>query len=134
MKTLMTQMPSAKWYVSDPLVNPAVASAARKIAGRNALISYDFSKADVIVSLESDFLNVGPAALKYARQFAKRKGVDNGETPCRLYAIESAPSVSGSLADHRFAVKSSAVPGIAYQLAQACGVSAPAAVERLPSG
>ena len=43
----------------------------------------------------------------------------------RLYAIESAPSVSGSLADHHFAVKSSEIPAIAYQLAKACGVAAP---------
>ena len=50
-----------------------------------------------------------------------------GETPCRFYSIEAAPSVSSSLADHRFAVKSSAVPAIAYQLAAACGVSAPSA-------
>ena len=84
-------------------MNPAIGSAARKIAGRNATVVYDLSQADVIVSLESDFMNVGPAMLAYARQFAARRAVDLGETPCRLYAIESAPSVSGSLADHRFA-------------------------------
>jgi MoCo/4Fe-4S cofactor protein with predicted Tat translocation signal len=127
MKALATQMPSAKWYVGDPLVNPSVASAAKKIAGKNAFVSYDFSKADVVVSLDADFLNAGPAALKYARQFAKRRGVDNNENPCRLYAVESSPSVSGTLADHRFSVKSSAIPEITYALAKACGVNAPAA-------
>ncbi len=132
MKALAGESPSAKWYIFDPLVNPAMASAARKIAGRNAFVAYDLSKADVVVSLESDFLNYGPAALKYARQFSKKRGVDNGETPCRLYAIEAAPSVSGSLADHRFPVKSSAVPGITYQLAKACGVNAPAASGTAP--
>jgi MoCo/4Fe-4S cofactor protein with predicted Tat translocation signal len=128
--TLMNQMgaiagqwPAAKWYVHEPSVNPAIASAAKKIAGRGALVTYDLSQADVIVSLESDFLNSGPAALAYARQFARRRAVDNSATPCRLYAIESSPSVSGSLADHHFSVKSSAVAGIAYQLAKACGVA-----------
>ncbi len=133
MTSLSRQWPAAKWYVSDPSVNPAVAGAARKIAGKNAFVAYDFSKADVIVSLESDFLNSGPAALAYARQFAKRRGVDAGETPCRLYAIESTPSVSGSLADHHLAVKSSSIPGIAYQLAAACGVSAPSASGSAPA-
>lgn len=117
------QWPAAKWYVHEPGINSGLASAARKIAGRGALVTYDVSQADVIVSLESDFLNTGPAALAYARQFARRRSVDNGATPCRLYAIESGPSVSGSLADHHFPVKSSAVPEIAYQLATACGVS-----------
>jgi molybdopterin-containing oxidoreductase family iron-sulfur binding subunit len=126
MAALSTQLPAAKWYVSEPTVNPGIASAAKKLAGRNAFVSYDLSKADVIVSLDSDFLNCGPAALAYARQFARRRAVDNGQTPVRLYAIEASPTVSGSLADHRFAVKSSAVPGVAYALAQACGVgSAP---------
>ncbi|MFL6354232.1 MAG: TAT-variant-translocated molybdopterin oxidoreductase [Bryobacteraceae bacterium] len=119
------QWPAAKWYVHEPNVNPAIGSAARKIAGRNATVVYDLSQADVIVSLESDFMNVGPAMLAYARQFAGRRAVDNGQTPCRLYAIESTPSVSGSLADHRFPVKSSLIPAITYQLAKACGVAAP---------
>ena len=126
MKTLSASWPSAKWYVFDPLMPPAVGSAAKKIAGKSAFVSYDLSKATVIVSLESDFLNTGPAAMAYARQFAKARNVDDGGTPARLYAIESSPSVSGSLADHRLAVKSSSIPSIAYQLAAACGVSAPA--------
>ncbi|MBV8553090.1 MAG: TAT-variant-translocated molybdopterin oxidoreductase [Acidobacteriaceae bacterium] len=137
MNALRNQWPAAKWYVHEPSVNPAVANAARKIAGRNAFIAYDLSKADVIVSLESDFLNNGPAALVYARQFSARKAVDEGQTPVRLYAIESARSVSGSLADHHVPVKSSAIPAIAYQLAKACGVNAPeagtAAPEWLPA-
>ncbi len=123
MNAIMGQWPAAKWYVHEPSVNPAVANTAKKIAGRGALVAYDLTQAEVIVSLESDFLNTGPAALAYARQFAKGRAVDNGATPCRLYAIESSPSVSGSLADHHFSVKSSAVSGIAYQLAKACGVA-----------
>jgi molybdopterin-containing oxidoreductase family iron-sulfur binding subunit len=125
MNSIRGNWPAAKWYIHEPNVNPAIASAAKKIAGRNALVTYDLSQADVIVSLESDFMNVGPAMLAYARQFAHRRAVDNGQNPCRLYAIESAPSVSGSLADHRFAAKSSAIPAITYQLAKACGVAAP---------
>jgi MoCo/4Fe-4S cofactor protein with predicted Tat translocation signal len=131
---LFAQWPSAKWYVHEPGVNPAVASAARKIAGRKAFVSYDLSKADVIVSLESDFLNSGPAAMAYARQFGRKRGLESVETPNRLYAIESAPSVSGSLADHHFTVKSGEIASVAYQLAKACGVAAaPAAQGTAPS-
>ena len=125
MNALMTQWPGTKWYVHEPSANPAVASAAKKMAGKPAIVTYDLSKADVIVSLESDFLNCGPAAMLYARQFSAKKAIDGGQTPVRLYAIESSPSVSGSLADHHISVKSSSIPAIAYQLAKACGVSAP---------
>jgi MoCo/4Fe-4S cofactor protein with predicted Tat translocation signal len=130
--SILSQWPSAKWYVHEPNVNPAIASAAKKIAGRNSMVAYDLSQADVIVSLESDFMNAGPAMLAYARQFAGRRAVDNGEKPCRFYAIESSPSVSGSIADHRFPVKSSMIPAIAYQLAKACGVAAPDAPGTAP--
>ena len=123
---VLAQWPNTKWYVHEPAVNPAVSSAARKIAGKSAFISYDLSKADVIVSLESDFLNSGPACLAYARQFAAKRNIDSGREPVRLYALESSPCVSNTLADHRIPVKSSAIPAIAYQLASKCGVSAPA--------
>jgi MoCo/4Fe-4S cofactor protein with predicted Tat translocation signal len=133
MSAILEQAPKAKWYVHEPSVNQAISSAAKKIAGRTALVAYDLSQADVIVSLESDFLNTGPAALAYARQFSRRRNVDGGKTPCRLYALESSPSVSGSLADHRIPVKSTAVPSIAYRLAGACGVTgAPAASGSAP--
>jgi molybdopterin-containing oxidoreductase family iron-sulfur binding subunit len=125
LNALRTQWPAMKWYVHEPSVNPAIASAAQKIAGRKALITYDLAKADVIVSLESDFLNTGPAALVHARQFSQARSLDRNRPPCRMYAIESAPTVSGSLADYHLAVKSSAIPSIAYQLAKACGVNAP---------
>ncbi len=62
-----------------------------------------------------------------------RRAIDNGQTPVRLYAIESAPLSRGSLADHHFSMKSSAIPALAYQLATACGVAgAPAASGAAP--
>ncbi len=122
--SLLDQWPTAKWHVHEPCVNPAKASAARRIAGKNAFVAYDLSKADVVLSLESDFMVEGPAALPYARQFAaRRRAIDSGKDPCRFYAVESIPTPSGSLADHRFALESSKIPALAYQLAKACGVA-----------
>ncbi len=132
MATLTGQFPGAKWYIHEPSVNPAIGSSARKIAGKSAFVAYDFSQADVVVSLDSDFANCGPAALAYARQISKRRSIDNGETPVRMYAIESTPTVTGSIADNRLIVKSSAIPGVAYQLAKACGASAPDAGAAAP--
>ncbi len=125
MTRLRADCPQARWYVHNTNNHSGRASSARKIAGRNALLTYNLSNVDVIVSLESDFLNVEPGGLAYARQFSKRRRVDNGNTPCRLYALESSPTVSGSLADHRFRIRSSDVPTLTYQLARACGVPGP---------
>jgi molybdopterin-containing oxidoreductase family iron-sulfur binding subunit len=132
--SLFQQMPAARWYIHEPSVNPAVASAARQIAGRKAFVHYDLSQADVIVSLDSDFLNNGPAALVYARQWSqRRKAIDNGQTPVRHYAIEAGPTVSGSIADHHFPMESNKVSAIAYQLAKACGAAAPDVTEPAPA-
>ncbi len=133
MNTLLAQWPSAKWYIHEPSANPAVASAAKKIAGRSAVVTYDFSQADVILSLESDFLNSGPASLKYARQFSAKRAIDDGQTPVRYYQVESSPSASGSLADHRFCVKSASIASIAYQLAKAVGAAAPVVTGTAPT-
>lgn len=132
--SLFQQTPSAKWYIHEPSTNPAIASAARKIAGRSAFVHYDLSQADVVVSLDSDFTNNGPAALLYARQLSqRRKVIDNGQTPIRHYAVESGPTVSGSIADHHFPMESGKIPAIAYHLARACGAAAPDVTEPAPA-
>jgi len=55
----------------------------------------------------------------YARQFGRKRNVDNGQTPCRLYAIESSPFRQRIAGRSSLAVKSSAIPALAYQLAKA---------------
>ena len=61
---------------------------------------YDFSKADVIVSLDADFLYAGfPGNARYIRDFAQRRNPD-GEMN-RLYVVESTMTSTGAKADHR---------------------------------
>jgi len=52
------------------------------------------SKADVIVSLDADFLYAGfPGSARYTRDFAARRNPDGNMN--RLYVIESTPSSTG---------------------------------------
>lgn len=133
MAALLQQWPAAKWYVHDAAVNPAVGTAAKKLGGKSGLVVYDLSKADVIVSLDSDFLNNGPASIAYSKQVSKRRAVEGDNKRSRFYAVECTTTVSGSIADHRFPAKSSDIPAIAYQLAKACGVAAPEAPGSAPA-
>ncbi len=65
---------------------------------------YDLSKADVIVSLDADFLYAGfPGNVRYIRDFAARRTPDAPMN--RPYAIESTPSSTGAKADHRWPVR-----------------------------
>ncbi len=93
--------PQAKWHVYEPVNRDNVLEGAKLAFGQPVETRYDFSKADVIVSLDADFLYAGyPGNTRYIRDFAKRRNPDSGNMN-RLYVIESTPSSTGAKADHR---------------------------------
>ena len=92
-------------------------------------VQYDLSQADVIVSLDADFLSGSayPGFHKLVGDYAKRrKDPANGMN--RLYAVESSTTTTGMKAEHRLGLRASEIPAFAAALAQAvgaAGVSAP---------
>jgi MoCo/4Fe-4S cofactor protein with predicted Tat translocation signal len=99
--------PQAKWHVYEPVNRDNVLEGAKLAFGQPVETRYDFEKADVIVSLDADFLYAGfPGNVRYIRDFAKRRDPDGGNMN-RLYVIESTPTTTGAKADHRFPVKAS---------------------------
>src|SRR6202163_3571304 len=96
--------PQAKWHVYEPVNRDNVLEGAKMAFGQPVETRYDFSKADVIVSLDADFLYAGfPGNVKYIRDFASRR---NPDAPMnRLYVIESTPTTTGAKADHRLPVR-----------------------------
>ena len=74
---------------------------------------YDFSKADVIVSLDCDFLASGPGSLRYARQFAANGGCAAARPSMnRLYVLEPMPTPTGAKADHRLPLRAGRYRGV----------------------
>jgi molybdopterin-containing oxidoreductase family iron-sulfur binding subunit len=123
MRDLLKRFPSAKWHQWDPL-SPENAKAGSKIAfGRYVDTQYHFDHADVIVSLDADFLCDGPASLVYARQFAARRRPEQPDRMNRLYVVESMPTSTGSRGDHRLPLRPSAIAAFAEQLAATIGAS-----------
>ena len=77
-----------------------VLEGAKLAFGQPVETRYDFSKADVIVSLDADFLYAGfPGNTKYIRDFAKRRNPDGQHEPA-VCDREHADS-TGAKADHR---------------------------------
>jgi molybdopterin-containing oxidoreductase family iron-sulfur binding subunit len=112
MKAFLAMYPEAKWHVYEPINRDNVYEGARMAFGQPVETRYDFSNADVILSLDADFLSAGfPGSTRYIRDFAKRRNPDNGEMS-RLYVVESGMSATGAKADHRLPVQAKDVEAI----------------------
>src|SRR6201998_3595857 len=115
LRNFLKTYPQAKWHVYEPVNRDNVLEGAKMAFGQPIETRYDFSKADLIVSLDADFLYAGfPGNTRYIRDFASRR---NPDVPMsRFYAIESTPTSTGAKADHRLPVRAAEVEGIAHGL------------------
>ncbi|HEX4797586.1 MAG TPA: TAT-variant-translocated molybdopterin oxidoreductase [Humisphaera sp.] len=112
------QYPGARWFGHDPIDRENVRAGLRQATHKEILPRYDFSKARVIVSLDSNFLQDEPGHVRYGRDFIDGRRIRAGTTEMnRLYVIESTHTITGSMADHRWAVRPSEIAEIARSLA-----------------
>lgn len=119
-QALLAANPAIKWHQWEPVSRDNVREGARLAFGSYVHPVYHFDKANVVVSLGSDFMGSGPGHLRYARDFMSRRRVRKGMTSMnRLYAFESMPTSTGTSADHRWPVRSSQMESIARELSSA---------------
>ncbi len=97
LSALLRELPAAKWHQWEP---------AGRVTPREEFL-YHFDKADVVLSLDADFLGCGPGHVRYARDFALRRKAGGDRPPLRLYAAESCPTITGAKADHRLPLRAS---------------------------
>jgi len=128
------QFPNAQWHQYDPINLDNVYAGTKLAFGQAVLPVYHLESADVLLSLEDDFLFADPGRLAYTRAFTDRRRV-HGEnsTMNRLYVVEGTPSITGSMADHRLALRSSDVERFTRALAQRLGFAG-AAPSDIPDG
>jgi molybdopterin-containing oxidoreductase family iron-sulfur binding subunit len=99
---LTAEFPQARWHQYDACSRDTVREGARRAFGEYVETHYRLDRAKVILSLGSDLLTQGPGSLRYAREFARgRKVEETNGVMNRLYAVESTPTPTGSSADHR---------------------------------
>jgi MoCo/4Fe-4S cofactor protein with predicted Tat translocation signal len=124
-RQILQLFPSARWHQFEPVNSDFARAAARAAFGRYVDTRYRLDKADVILSLDADFLLSMPGHVRYAREFAARRKPQNGSNRMsRLYVLESTPSITGASADHRRAVRASDIHGFATRIVQALAGSA----------
>ncbi len=77
-------------------------------------------RADLVVSLDADFLASMPMSVRWSRDFAQRRRmVEPGQRPARLMVAEPMLTPTGSLADHRLPLRAGDVPRLAVALVAA---------------
>ena len=120
-KQLSAELPGARWYQYEPINNDNAMAGAKLAFGSPVHTIYKFDKADRVLLLDADIFsdfNVG-----YIKDYTKRRqwSEENKEIN-RLYVVESSVSITGAKADHRLAVKPSAMPEVAKAIAAALGI------------
>ncbi len=117
-KRWKSKFPKAPWVVYESISDENIHAGIASATGKEYLPSYDYSKADVILSLDSDFLQRDSESITAARGFADGRRVASvKDSMNRLYVIESMFTLTGGMADHRLRVASSEISAFALALA-----------------
>ncbi len=128
MQAFLAMYPQAKWHVYEPVNRDNALEGAKLAFGEPVETQYRLENADVIVSLDADFLFAGfPGNVRYIRDFAKKRNPDAEMS--RLYVAECTPSSTGAKSDHRLPLRAMEVEGFARALASALGANGGGATE-----
>jgi MoCo/4Fe-4S cofactor protein with predicted Tat translocation signal len=132
---LLAHYPEAKWHQYEAFSGDNVRQGTQLAFGKPLNPVYHLDRADVVVALDSDFLTSGAGHVRYARDFSSRRGMAEGVASKlnRLYVVETMPTNTGVVSDHRMPLRASEVETFARQLAATVGVSAAAGGTALPA-
>src|SRR5436190_1708814 len=110
--------PKMRWCVYDPLLTEAQSFATQLSFGDNVRLVPRFERADVVLAIDSDFLDCGEGDLAGIRAFSSRRRVTEAkESMNRLYAVENRFTLTGAMADHRMRCPASQIPAFTRALA-----------------
>jgi MoCo/4Fe-4S cofactor protein with predicted Tat translocation signal len=117
--------PQAKFVQYDPVNRDNHYTAAKAVFGEFVDAQYHLDQADVIVSLDADFLGGAqfPGFHRLAKDYAQKRKLDGTQEMNRLYVVESTTTTTGFKAEHRLAVKPSEVAAFAADLAKTAGAN-----------
>jgi len=130
-KQVQAKYPAAKLVQWEPINRDSAMAASKAAFGEYTDAQYKLENADVILSLDADFLGgiAQPGFLPMAAAFAERRRFDPTKPMNRLYSVETMTTVTGMKADHRLALKPSDLVKVAASLAGAGSDTGPSWVD-----
>jgi len=120
------KFPMVKHVQYDAISYSGLLDAAASATGKRAIPSYQFDKANTIVSIGADFLGTWISPVEYAKLYSKgRKISKSNPTMSKHYQIEGNMSISGGSADERVTCRPSEYGKVAVALLGAVNGTAP---------
>src|SRR5437867_3125332 len=111
-------LPALRWCVYEPLLSQEQEFAAQNAFGSDVRVLPKFDRADVVLALDSDFLDCGQGDLASVRAFTSRRRVNAPKDNMnRLYVVENRFTLTGAMADHRLRCPASQIRAFAHALA-----------------
>jgi molybdopterin-containing oxidoreductase family iron-sulfur binding subunit len=102
LNALLALYPEARWHRWQAISRENVSKGAVLAYGEPVELAPKLDAADVIFAIDSDLLSSAPGHLRFARDFASRRNPTRTRKMSRIYAVEPTPTLTGSVADHRF--------------------------------
>src|SRR5438128_5683124 len=116
---LEKMFPSMRWCVYEPLFSQEQMTSGQSGFGASARLIPKLDRADVILALDSDFLDCGQGDLESVRAFTSRRRVNSSKDSMnRLYVVENRFTLTGAMADHRLRYPASQIAAFTHALAQ----------------
>ncbi len=127
LRTAINQrFPQAKFHTWSALPRDSVYEGTALAFGKALEPQWALEQADVVVSLDADFLEARPDTLPENLAFANRRVPEHPRGLNRLYVVEPRFSITGGMADHRLRLRSADMEGFALALAAELGKTVPA--------
>ncbi len=111
--------PQAGWFVYEPVDFFIHQEAASVAVGKPVKPVFKLDQANVILSLDCDFIGSEEDTTRYCRDFARSRRADKpGDPMSRLYVVEPTMTLTGGNADHRLRIPAGSVLAATALLAQ----------------
>jgi len=128
--SLIARYPAARWHQYEPINLDNINDGARMAFGEVVDARYRLDRASVVLSLDADFLGTGPARVRQARDYMRRRAsADQPLASNRLYAIAASPTLTSAVADHRLALRAGAIGDAALAIGRLLGVTTSASAD-----
>ncbi|MFZ4598942.1 MAG: TAT-variant-translocated molybdopterin oxidoreductase [Terrimicrobiaceae bacterium] len=103
---LERNFPGLLWAEYEPLGDEAAVKSTEAAFGDGIRLLPKFDRADVILAVDSDFLNPSETGIGYSAGFSARRNPNQKGAPMnRLYVVENHFTTTGGMADHRLRCK-----------------------------